>query len=33
MLLYAAIAMAALALVFAFVKFNWIMGRGCVPAR
>jgi K(+)-stimulated pyrophosphate-energized sodium pump len=27
MLLYAAIAMAALALVFAFVKFNWIMGK------
>ena len=27
MLLYAAIAMAALALVFAFVKFNWIMGQ------
>ncbi len=27
MLLYAAIAMAALALVFAFVKFNWIMSQ------
>ena len=27
MLLYAAMAMAALALVFAFVKFNWIMGQ------